>query len=522
MPPASTIDSARRRLLLAGAGLCGLSLGAVSAPRPQVYRGRLDPFTLGVASGQPEPDGFVLWTRLAPEPYAPRGGLNDEVIAVEWELAADPAFQNLLRHGTAYAEPAWGYSLHVEVRGLAPDRPYWYRFRTGDFRSATGRALTAPAVTSSPEALRLAVVSCQHYEQGYFNAYRHLVADDPQLVLHLGDYIYETSTDVAVRRHEGPEPRTLEQYRARYACYKQDIELQRAHAHCSWLLVPDDHEVDNDYAGTHSQDPEPAETFLLRRAAAYQAYWEHQPLRLAARPRGPYMPLYGTHRYGDLLRLSLLDIRQYRDDQACGTEAQRGGRILRQDCLERLLPERSMLGAAQEAWLSAQLLQGGGHWNVIAQQTLLASVDLAPGPGEAFWSDGWDGYPAARQRLLQQVAHSRVANPICLGGDVHSYWVSDLCLDPLDRRATVLASEFVGTSISSAGIPHEPIARVLPQLPQVRFFDARWRGYLLCRVDRRRWLTELRALDTVARPDSMVRTLAAFVVETGRAGVQEA
>ena len=517
------IDPGRRRLLLAGAGLCGLALGGAVAPRAQAYREARNPFTLGIASGQPEPDGFVIWTRLAPEPYAPGGGLTDSAIAVEWEIAADPEFKRILRRGVEPAEPGWGYSVHVEVAGLNAARPYWYRFRAGDFRSAAGRASTAPAGGASLASLRVATVSCQHYEQGYFSAYRHLVADDPDLVLHLRDYLYETPTDRPVRLHEAGEPRTLEQYRARYACYKQDADLQRAHAHCAWLMVPDDHEVDNDYAGAFSQDDEPPERFLLRRAAAYQAYWEHQPLRRAARPRGGAMSLYGSHRFGDLLQLSLLDGRQYRDNQACELPQRRGGRVVDANrCMERLQPQRSLLGAAQEAWLGRQLAQRGALWNVIAQQTLLASLDQEPGPGLAYWNDGWDGYPAARRRLLQQIIETRVVNPLVLGGDVHSFWATELRLDPLDERAPPVASEFVGTSISSEGLLQDHFARMLPQNPHIRFFDARSRGYLLSRIDRRIWRAELRALDSVARPESTVRTMAAFVVEAGRSGFQAA
>ena len=522
-PPSPLIvDPARRRLLLAGAGLCGLALGGAVAPRAQAYREARTPFTLGIASGQPEPDGFVIWTRLAPEPYAPGGGLSAPSIAVAWEVAADAAFTRVLQRGVESAEPAWGYSLHVEVVGLSPGRPYWYRFRAGDFRSAVGRALTAPVIGAPLASLRVATVSCQHYEQGYFSAYRHLVADDPELVLHLGDYIYETPTDRPVRLHEAAEPRTLEQYRARYACYKQDADLQRAHAHCAWLMVADDHEVDNDYAGALSQDDESPETFLVRRAAAYQAYWEHQPLRLAARPRGGGMPLYGSYRFGDLLQLSLLDGRQYRDNQACELPQRRGGRVIEGACLERLQPQRSLLGAAQEAWLGRQLVRRGARWNVIAQQTLLASLDQDPGPGVAYWSDGWDGYPAARRRLLQQIVDSRVSNPLVLSGDVHSFWATELRLDPLDSRAPPVASEFVGTSISSEGLLHDHFARMLPQNPHIRFFDARARGYLMSRIDAQTWRTELRAMDTVTQPQSTVRTLAAFVVEAGRPGFQTA
>lgn len=508
-------DPLRRRLLLAGGGLlafnaCTPSLRVRAAP---VFT--TDPFTLGVASGDPQPDGFVLWTRLAPDPLN-GGGMPPQPVAVHWEVADDENFARVLAAGTDIALPEWAHSVHVEVAGLAPDRRYCYRFRCGEAISPVGHVRTAPAHGSRPAALRLAYASCQHYEAGYYGAYRHLAEDRPDLVLHLGDYIYETSLREPLRRHEAGEPQTLEQYRNRYACYKRDRDLQAAHAACAWLCTWDDHEVDNDYAGLHDQDGSPPDSFAVRRAAAYQAYWEHLPLRLASRPQQGRMRLHRHLRYGDLLDLYLLDTRQYRDDQACAAAGKGGGQVLT-DCAALADPARSMLGNAQEAWLQQQLADSRAHWNLVAQPMLMAPLDQSPGAPFGSWSDGWDGYPAARRRLLDGLA--RTSNPVVIGGDIHSYWANEIALEP---GQAPIATEFVGTSISSGGVPYDRFAALLPENPQVRFFDSRARGYVLCELARERLDVAFRAVHEVRDPATAAHTLARFAVETGHARVLRA
>lgn len=509
----------RRQLLAGAAAVAALRLRPASA-RAAATRPRLAgyPFALGVASGDPWPDGFVIWTRLAPEPLA-GGGMPPEPVAVEWEVAGDDQMRRPVRRGTAVATPERAHAVHVEIHGLEPDRWYWYRFRLGPDASAVGRARTAPAAGAPAGRLRFAFASCQHWERGYYAAYRHMLDDDLDLVVHLGDYIYETtSAGSAVRRHEGPEPWTLDEYRARHALYKTDPDLRAAHAAYPWAVIWDDHEVDNDYAADQSQDGDDPRAFLRRRAAAYQAYWEHMPLRAPAVPSGADVQLYRRLTFGDLVELNLLDGRQYRSVQPCRAGWRGGGRLVG-DCPERLAPDRTMLGAAQEAWLLQGLERSRARWNVVAQQQLMAEVRQRTRTlAEAYWTDGWDGYAAARGRLLGRLAARRPSNPVVIGGDIHSFWVTDLKTDFRDPRAPVVATEFVGTSVTSRGVPYQPFAAVLPDHPHVRFFESRHRGYVRCAVTRDRWEADLRVVSDVRDRAATARTLAAFAVEDGRPG----
>jgi len=512
-----------RRALLTGAA----GAGAVAALGPWRRAGAqprfsANPFTLGVASGHPLPDGVVLWTRLAPDPLH-GGGMSPDPVVLDWDVAADERFQRTVQTGRARAVAAEAHSVHVEVRGLEPDRWYWYRFRAGNEVSATGRTRTAPAPGASPARLRFAFASCQHYEQGYFTAYRHMVADDLDLVVHLGDYIYESSWGRdPVRRHDAPEPITLEDYRARLALYKSDPDLQAAHAACPWLVTWDDHEVDNDYADDRSEELDPREWFLARRAAAYQAYYEHMPLRRGAVPLGPHARIFGRVGYGDLAEFHVLDDRQYRSHQVCPRPG-RGGSNVVEDCAARLDPRLTLLGDAQERWLMAGLDRSRARWNVLAQQTLMAQLDRKVGPGQSFWTDGWDGYPAARRRLLDFLAQRKPANPLVIGGDVHSFWVADLKPDFDDPRSAAVATEFVGTSITSqlARTQAEQDA-IVAENPHIKYGNLTRRGYVRMELDRGRARAELRGLDSVTERAAGVRTVAVFVVEDGRPGAQRA
>ncbi len=476
------------------------------------------PFTLGVASGYPRPDGMVLWTRLAPQPLVPGGGMPPETIPVHWEIATEPGFQTIVGSGTAYATPAWGHAVHVEPSGLAPDREYWYRFHAGEATSPVGRTRTAPAADAWPGRLRLGVGSCQHYEQGWFVAYRHVAADDLDLFLHLGDYIYESSARGAgVRSHGAPEPHTLEDYRRHFALYKSDPDLQAAHASCPWLVVWDDHELENDYAGDRSQNDDEPAWFLQRRAAAYQAYYEHMPLPRAMVPFGPHLRLHTRVELGQLAAFHMLDNRQYRTPQPCPRPGRAGSNLI-EHCAERLDPHATMLGARQEAWLAAGLDASKARWNLLGQQTLMAQADGKPGPGGQFFSDGWDGYPAARRRLLDYLAVRRPANPVVLGGDLHSFWVSDLKPDFDDPRSSVVASEFVTTSITSGPPPEARIQTAVSEGPHIQLATGARRGYLRLELTPERLTAELRGVTSVDQPDAGCETLAAFAVEDGRPG----
>jgi alkaline phosphatase D len=466
-------------------------------------------FPLGVASGYPSASGCVLWTRLA----APA--------VVHWEIAADEAMRSVVLSGETPAEAAWAHSVHVEVRGLQPDRWYWYRFRSRDGESPVGRTRTGPPPGAAPQRLRFAFASCQHYEQGYFGAYRHIIADDPDLVLFLGDYIYESSWgENHVRKQGTPEPWTLDEYRQRYALYKSDPDLQAAHAACPWIVTWDDHEVDNDYADDLSQDNIPRERFLARRAAAYRAYYEHMPLPAHMRPSGAGMPIHTHVDWGTLARFHVLDTRQYRSYHACRRLWRRGeGKTVDvAQCPELERSTRSMLGRAQERWLEESLAGTRAAWNVIAQQTRMAQFDEKPGPGRRAWTDGWDGYPAARKRLLDLLFERRIQNPVVLGGDVHSFNVSQLKLDFDDAASPVVASEFVGTSITSQAWSHERLAPLLADNPHILLADGRRRGYTRVEVTPKLWKADLRVVDTVQRRDSACSTLASFAVEDGRPG----
>ncbi|HXV62820.1 MAG TPA: alkaline phosphatase D family protein, partial [Vicinamibacteria bacterium] len=314
---------------------------AAAAPalliRQSPVRFSTNPFTLGLASGYPLSDGFVIWTRLAPAPLL-GGGMEPSPVLVDWEVGTDDRIANVVQRGTALASPDWAHSVHVEVEGLEPDRWYWYRFRAGSEESGVGRSRTAPPVDASPERLRFAFASCQHWEHGFYAAYRHMVADEPELIIHLGDYIYEEDFGpTKVRRHSAPEPITVDDYRNRYAEYKTDPDLQAAHAACPWLVTWDDHEVDNDYADLANEELRPREWFRRRRAAAYRAYYEHMPLRRNQVPLGEHLPLYTNHAFGRLVELQILDDRQYRSPHVCPDPGQ-GGSAIVSHCRERLDP----------------------------------------------------------------------------------------------------------------------------------------------------------------------------------------
>ncbi|PYO11175.1 MAG: alkaline phosphatase [Candidatus Rokuibacteriota bacterium] len=510
-----------RRELVTGALALGATLVAPAFIRRVSAQPRLSgpPFTLGVASGYPSPTGVVLWTRLAPSPLMPAGGMPPEVVPVEWEVATDDRMGWIVQRGIVGATPAFAHSVHVEVENLEPGRWYWYRFRAGGEVSAAGRTRTAPTANGNNERMRLAFASCQQYEQGYYNAYRHMLGDDLDLIVHLGDYIYESSWGQDhVRKHGAPEPHTLDDYRIRHALYKSDPDLRAAHAACPWLMTWDDHEVQNDYANDRSEHLDTPEWFLERRAAAYRAYYEHMPLRRSMVPFGPHMRLHARVAFGRLAQFHLLDDRQYRSPQPCPAPG-RGGANVVEGCEARLDPRLTMLGEAQERWLMAGLERASARWNVIGQQTLMAQLDRKPGPGQRFWTDGWDGYPAARRRLLDYLGQRKPANPIVLGGDVHSFWVTDLKPDFDDAHSPVVATEFVGTSITSQfGRPQAEVDALMADNPHIRLGNGTRRGYVRMEITRQRLRADLRTVRNVTQPDAEADTLATFVVEDGRPG----
>lgn len=517
----------RRRLLRRALALAAAGLALPLRLRAQAPRSRFVayPFALGVASGYPRTDGVSLWTRLAPSPLDPDGGIDrDEWVTVTWQVAEDERFAKVVAEGRQRAVSELAHSVHTDVDGLRPGRPYFYRFVAGDEVSPTGRTRTADAPGSAPSQLRFALGSCQHFEQGHFEAYRHIVADQADLMVFVGDYIYESSWgDDLVRRHAGGETYELADYRVRHAQYKTDPDLQAAHAAMPWLLTWDDHEVDNDPAGDLSEHLDPR--FLLRRAAAYQAYFEHMPLPRALAPRTDgSMRIYTDVGFGDLARFYLLDDRQYRSANACNDPFKGGGStdVVPVRCAELDDPARTMLGAEQERWLSQALVGSRARWNVLAQQTLMTTVHGRDADGAAtVWTDGWAGFSAARERLFRAIETPALRNPIVVGGDIHATVVSDLVRDPFGERSPALAAEVCGTSISSQGWPAERYDAYARDNPHLAFVRGDRRGYCLFTLGREADV-RIRAVDTVKRRDSTVGTLARFVVEDGRRGLTKA
>jgi alkaline phosphatase D len=482
------------------------------APKFSAY-----PFSLGIASGDPAEDGVVLWTRLAPKPLE-GGGMPDAAVSVEWRLAEDEGMKKVLKKGTAMALPALAHSVHVEVAGLRPDRWYWYQFRAGGEVSPVGRTRTAPSAGALPERLRYAFASCQHWETGYFTAYEHMAAENPDLVVHLGDYIYEGAPRPGnPRLHNSPEIVTLADYRNRHALYKTDKALQTMHARAPWIVTWDDHEVDNNYAGDIAEDKQTRQELLERRASAYQAYYEHMPLRTKAAPKGTAMTLYRNIPWGRLANFTVLDTRQYRTDQPCGD-----GR--KAPCPATFDPTATLLGVEQHAWMERELGRSKAAWNIVAQQVLLAKIDFQRGEGELLSMDQWSGYEACRNRVLRFLQDRRLGNTVVITGDIHSNWASNLKADWRDEKSATVGVELVGTSITSGGDGADAmkgIDDVYAENPHLQWHGAR-RGYVSCELTPKETRVDYRALPFVAKPGAPLQTPRRFVMEAGRPGLQKA
>jgi alkaline phosphatase D len=495
---------------------------ALSAIVPNVWRVTSrprfadNPFTLGVASGDPTPTGGVLWTRLAPQPLEPDGGMQGRPI-VTWEVASDDSFKTIVKTGRATAAPELSFSIHVDVDGLQPDHWYFYRFQSGDAMSAVGRFRTAPA-EGERTPLAFAFMSCQRYDQGLYTAYDHLAREEQlDLAVHLGDYIYEyVSPSNAVRKHVGLEIRTLDDYRRRYAQTKTDPMLQAAHARCPWLVTWDDHEVDNNYAGLHGENRmESVEQMRNRRAAAYQAWWEHQPVKVPRAQSWSDLTITRSINWGSLARFWMLDTRQYRDDQACGD-----GTVA--PCAESLDPKRGLLGATQEQWLVNGVGASKSHWQVLANQVMMAPYDAAAGDEVRVSMDQWSGYPVARDRLLNALTKRAANRTVVITGDIHSNWVNEVHSDFSRPDKPVVAAEFVGTSISSEGdgqaFNPTRLATMQRDNPHLKWYQGR-RGYVRCHVDERAWAADYRTVPYVLKPGAPVETSSSWRVEHGRPGI---
>ncbi|MEK7953469.1 alkaline phosphatase D family protein [Luteolibacter soli] len=521
-PLASPRLSRRSFLGASSSMLVALSAGRAWSNEPMVREKpsfQAYPFQLGVASGDPSADGFVLWTRLAPEPLA-GGGMPREAVYVSWQVAEDEAMTKVVASGKEIASPDWAHSVHVEVTGLKPDRWYWYQFKAGAEISPPGRARTLAgpgASLSETSPLKMTFASCQHFESGFYTAYQHMLAESPDLVFHLGDYIYEGSgRDGQVRKHNSAEIMTLEDYRNRHAQYRSDPSLQAMHAAAPWVVTWDDHEVDNNYANDIPEEKGPMEheAFLRRRAAAYQAYYEHMPLRAACVPKGPGMKLYRSVRHGSLVDFHVLDTRQYRTDQP---NHDKNGPA-------SMDPNGTLMGGVQREWLFGELKNSRAAWNVLAQQVMMARVSLSNGPGEMCSMDQWPGYEVEREALLRAFVDLKVSNPVVLTGDIHTHWANELPVAPTQADAPIAATEFVCSSITSKGDGTDHPAgleRILSEHPFVKYHSDQ-RGYVSCVIDAKSWRSDFRTVEYVSRPGAPLKTEASFVVESGRVALNKA
>jgi alkaline phosphatase D len=492
------------------------------------------PFQLGVASGDPSADGFVIWTRLAPEPFDP-AYLGQTIFEVAWEVAEDSGFSRIAKQGTAWARPHLAHSVHVEISGLESGHEYFYRFRLGRYESDTGRALTCPAADASAGMLRFDFCSCAHYEQGFFSAYRFMAEDRPDLILHLGDYIYEDAWgDRRVRQFDPLEAVTLEDYRRRYTQYHTDPDLQAAHAACPWLVTWDDHEVDNDYVGLTSEHElcggaVVRDAFPARRAAAYQAWYEHMPVGPSRLAADMAVRIYGATDWGRLARFYVLDTRQYRSVQACPAEptAERcdfanhrkilfggagGANFIdpnAPDCKAQLADaSRTVLGDAQERWLDGALGGRAASWNVIAQNVMMMTVAEGTMESPRHYSDAWAGYPPARERLYGALAKHGAANPVVLTGDIHSFWVNDLA----NAAGKAVAVELVASSIATSTYDKSAF---LPLNPGTQFHDGKHNGYVRCELTPDALRADIVAIENREDPRSAANVAASFEVRSG-------
>ncbi|WP_221351743.1 alkaline phosphatase D family protein [Streptomyces beigongshangae] len=524
----------RRRLFTVTAAAAALAFatnlptaGAAGAAELDAARITDDPFTLGVASGDPQATSVLLWTRLAPAPYQADSGLPPERVVVRWELARDERFRHVVRRGAAIAHPEFHHSVHVEVGHLDPDRVFYYRFRAGSWVSETGRTRTAPSSRARVDELKLAAVSCQAYHEGYFTAYGHLAEDDVDVVFHVGDYLYEYAvnsaggarnyTDRVLPDLFNRETVTLEDYRLRYALYKTDPDLRAVHAAHPFVVTWDDHEVENNYAAGIPENDVPPEEFLLRRAAGYRAYWENLPLRRPQRPEDDEMRLYRRLHWGRLAQFDILDTRQYRSDQAYGDGADIPGP-------ETDDPARTITGARQERWLIDGWRASRALWNVVPQQVIFSQRKFDLAAASRVSMDAWDGYRASRGRVLAGAKSAGVDNLMVLTGDVHVAYAFDIKDDFDDPGSRTLGTEIVTTSITSGRDGVERPANwdtYMRANPHLKFYDGR-RGYTTVRLGREAARADYKTVTAVTTPGAAITTAASFVTEVGDQGLKPA
>lgn len=471
-----------------------------------------NPFTLGVASGDPNTESVVLWTRLAIDALN-GGAMPDEDVDVLWEMSTNESFDDIVLSGIATASPQYGHSIHVIAAPANVTGLLHYRFRLGEYTSSIGMTRLSPS-NDSVESVRIATASCQNYTAGYYTAYDDMTQQSPDLVVFLGDYIYEggvgTLGDGTVRLHNSEEIKDLVAYRNRYGLYKSDPLLQAAHHMCPWVVTWDDHEVENNYANLSPQDAADEVGYAERRAAAYQAWWEHMPVRLEP-PVDENLTIYRQVTWGGLVNMLVLDGRQYRNDQACNDAVLQ----VTPACEEALLPDRTMLGTQQENWV-AENVASDSAWTVLANQTVMTDIRL----GAAILNyDQWDGYAPSRDRLLDVIDTAEAKNLIVLTGDIHLGGVGQLTTtaDPQTPRGI----EFVTTSISSSGNVNAETESLFVALTNIVDAEAQHRGYILHTVTADSWTADYRIVDNVLMENSAVSTWKTFSVTAGTAAVAE-
>lgn len=513
------------RRIFTGASLTTLATAGVLGVQPAKADGgwrAQDPFTLGVASGDPTSSSVVLWTRLAVDPHAldGRGGMPGTTVQVRWELAKDERFRSILRRGTETARPEEAHSLHVELEDLPAGSEFFYRFRVGRHVSAVGRTLTTPP-HGDTRNLRMVHLSCSHWEGGWFTAYRRAAEDRPDLVFCLGDYIYEGGTGTGkIRTHPHKLCTTLEDYRLRYATYKTDPDLQLLHATAPWIVTWDDHEIQDNWAGEHPKDGVPTDAWMARRIAAQQAYYENMPLRRSSAPVGASMQLFRRLQWGDLATFHVLDTRQYRDLQACHDGGKNWWFV---DCEEQADPDRTMLGEDQKQWLLDGMAESTAPWQLLAQSVFFAKRDNAAGPDTSLGSDGWDGYRADRDEIVRTWSERGVANPVVLTGDVHVHFANELKADFWEPDSPTVGVELVTTAITSGGDGSEVVngeEEVLAENPHIKYIRGR-RGYVLSEYSTEELTAEFKTIPAVTTPDAPVSVDRTFVIPAGEPGLHE-
>ncbi|WOP18105.1 alkaline phosphatase D family protein [Raineyella sp. LH-20] len=519
-----SLSLSRRSLLIAGAAAGAMTMAPplVASADPRVGS---DPFACGVASGDPWPTSVVLWTRLAPEPTALDGfgGLRDPLqeIPVSWEISTDEAFSShgVVRRGVELATPRWGHSVHAEVDGLEPGREYWYRFRVGNEVSMVGRTKTAPAPDADIASFTSVLATCQNLPAGYFTAFRHIADEQVDLVLHVGDYIYEGGAAGTIGRPHAPlkEIWDLADYRVRFGQYNADPDLILARRSAPFMCVFDDHEVENNWAADRSEIDKEAdqdrEVWLARRARALQAWYENLPVRKAQRPVGPDVQAYRHLRFGRLADVHMVDTRQYRSFQ----------NDPKTNVTDRWLPGRTMLGAAQEKWLLNGLADRSARWRVMADPVQMAQQDAAAGDAVNVPNDPWDGYAWYRTHLLSQVHDLGVTNFVHMAGNGHWNMASDLLVNFDEADSPVVGADFMATSITSGGDGSEQDATARNRMaasPWLKLANTR-RGYQKTVYTKAELRQEIKVLPYVTKPDAPVYTRATAVVRDGVPGISD-